>query len=185
MTNSKIYRHSVQIVDYDPNWVQIFAAEKELLLAHARAYLLAIEHIGSTAIPGQRAKPIIDIMAAVQDLADFTKFSAELEGLGYELFEMGMKERYFLRRQDSTGQSFHLHIVSLASWPERKERLMRDYLLKHPEDVIAYGKLKDELVKSYGEDSIAYTEAKTSFIQGVMDRARAALNLPPIDVSED
>lgn len=179
------YTQKVEIVDYNPQWPQIFLAEKKLLLAQARVYLLELEHIGSTAIPGQRAKPIIDMMGAIQNLDDLDKVLPQLQMLGYQRFEMGMKGRHFLSKKDSGGQTFHLHLVEISTWPERKERLMRDYLLKHPESVKAYGNLKDELAERYAKDSVAYTKAKTEFIQAILDKARAELNLPPINVWED
>lgn len=96
-----------------------------------------------------------------------------------------MKGRHFLSKKDSTGQTFHLHLVEQSSWAERKERLMRDYLLQHPESVRAYGDLKDSLAKNYANDSLAYTQAKTAFIQRIIDNARAQLKLPPVNVWED
>ncbi len=62
---------------------------------------------------------------------------------------------------------------------------MRDHLIDHPDDAAAYGELKARLAKQYPDDSLAYTRAKTAFIQGIVDRARARLNLPPTDVWTD
>ena len=179
-------KQSVEIVDYDPRWREIFAAEREVLLDRAGRYFVAFEHIGSTAIPGQRAKPVIDMMAAVRQLDALDTFLPELETLGYHLFETGMRDRYFLRKQDtSSGQTFHLHIVEVSSWDERNEHLMRDYLLEHPKEVEAYGELKNNLAQTYSEDSVTYTEAKTEFMQGIVDKARDRLGLPRVDVWED
>ena len=96
-----------------------------------------------------------------------------------------MHERFFLRRANARGQVFHLHIVALATWDERKERLMRDYLLRHLEAVKAYGELKQQLALQYADDSVEYTKAKTEFIQEIIDKARAEHGLPPIDVWEE
>lgn len=93
--------------------------------------------------------------------------------------------RHFLSKQDRSGQTFHLHIVELSTWDERNERLMRDYLFEHPQEVKAYGELKDELANTYAEDSLAYTKAKTRFIQNIVDKARDKLGLPRIDVWKD
>jgi GrpB-like predicted nucleotidyltransferase (UPF0157 family) len=87
-----------------------------------------------------------------------------------------------LYRKDADGRSFHLHVVELATWPERKERLMRDHLLAHPADIRGYAALKDQFAAEHALDMPAYTAAKTAFIQGLVDRARAARGLPPIDV---
>ena len=176
--------HPVTVVDYDPQWPIIYAAEQVLLLSRTGSHFTELEHIGSTAVPGQRAKPIIDMMAAIHSLDELSAFQPGLEFLGYGLFDTGMCNRYFFRRQDASGQVFHLHIVELSTWSERKERLLRDYLLEHPEAVKAYGEVKTELAQTHPEDSHAYTEAKTDFIQSVINKARAERGLPPIDVWE-
>ncbi len=175
----------VEVVDYNPAWVDMFAAEREVLLGVIGDYFVALEHIGSTAVPGQSAKPIIDMMAAVHKLDDLDAFLPELNRLGYQLLETGMRNRHFLRKQEARSGQFHLHIVEFSTWSERNERLMRDYLLAHPEAVAAYGRLKLNLAKTYAEDSVAYTEAKTDFIQSVIDKARDNLRLPHVSVWED
>ncbi len=176
----------VQIVPSDPAWPQRYQEERARVIEAAAPLLLAIEHIGSTAVPGLAAKPFIDIMAAVAQLSDGAAASAALAGLGYELRESGMRDRLFLRRRDpAQGLVFHLHIVEHASWPERNERLLRDYLLAHPEAARAYGALKRQLALAHAHDGLAYTKAKTGFIQSTVDAARDARGLPRVDVWEE
>ena len=183
---SKQTSDPVEIVAYNPRWADIYAAERESILAATGFQFVDFEHMGSTAIPGQRAKPIIDMMAAVVSLNEVDALILTLNNLGYQLIETGMPKRLFLRKRDEgTGQVFHLHIVEFSTWDERKERLMRDYLLEHPEAVKAYSGLKDSLATTYANDSLAYTKAKTDFIQGIIDKARDGLGLPRIDVWED
>ncbi len=147
--------HKVEIVDYNPEWVSLFLSERKALLASTGSHFVEIEHIGSTAIPNQRAKPVIDMMVAIQSLDELDAFLPALHSLGYQLIDVGMPQRYFLRKQDrSDGQTFHLHIVELSTWAERKERLMRDYLLNHPEDVQAYGGLKTQLAVIHKEPRV-------------------------------
>jgi GrpB-like predicted nucleotidyltransferase (UPF0157 family) len=146
---------------------------------------VALEHVGSTAVPGLAAKPIIDMMAAVAELQDGLDCLEPLAALGYEKIETGMQGRLFLRKIDpQQGCSFNLHIVESASWPERNERLLRDYLRTHPTDAQAYGELKQNLALEYSRDGSSYTKAKTAFIQSVMDRARDERGLPRINVWE-
>jgi GrpB-like predicted nucleotidyltransferase (UPF0157 family) len=173
---------NVEVVPYDPTWPELYEAERAVLLA-ATSQLIALEHVGSTAVPGQAAKPVIDMMAAVESLQ-----AVRLEpftSLAYHLIETGMRDRFFLRKRIDNGLLFHLHIVERDTWNERNERLMRDYLLEHPEAVVAYGDLKRQLAQQYPEDSVAYTEAKTAFIQGVIDKARDERGLPRVNVWED
>ena len=182
MNKNQELRQSVKVVAYDPSWSSIYKAEEDLLMSVVGQFFVQIEHIGSTAIPDQRAKPIIDIMVATESLDDSGHYFPALESLGYQLIETGMRERFFMRRSDTKGQVFHLHIVALDTWDERKERLMRDYLVKNPDAVKAYGELKEQLAITYADDSVEYTRAKTAFIQEIVDRARAEAGLAPVDV---
>lgn len=176
----------VELVAYDPRWPDIFAAERDRILAASNGQIVAFEHIGSTAVPHQRAKPIIDMMAAVPSLQDSRSLVDALHQLDYAVVETGMRNRLFLRKHAAqNGQVFHLHLVEHATWNERKERLMRDYLQAHPEAVQAYGELKAHLATTYTHDALAYTKAKTAFIQGIIDEARAGQGLPSIDVWEN
>ena len=176
----------VEVVPYDCVWPQRYIAERAHLVRAAGGLILELEHIGSTAVPGLRSKPIIDMMAAVRDLRQGQDLAQLLSALGYELIETGMRNRLFLRRRsESQGQAYQLHIVELSTWEQRKERLMRDCLLAHPDAATAYGELKKRLAEEHTENSLAYTRAKTAFIQDLVDKARAELGLPSIDVWAD
>lgn len=176
-------KDTVEVVAYDPRWPRLYAAERARIVAGCPGAFAAFEHIGSTAVPGLRAKPVIDMMAAVPDLSE-TDLVEALNGLEYAVFETDMKNRLFLRRYTPNGR-FHLHIVEQRTWDERKERHMRDYLLEHPDAAQAYGELKDGLARLHAEDLLAYTEAKTAFIQDVTDRVQDARGLPRFGVWED
>ncbi|HEY0802697.1 MAG TPA: GrpB family protein, partial [Steroidobacteraceae bacterium] len=116
----------VRVVSYDPAWPRQYAEERARLIGLGDARLMELEHIGSTAVPGLCAKPIIDMMAAVIALNQGMAFALRLNSLGYELIETGMNARFFLRRRsEADGQVFHLHIVERGTWDLRKERLMR------------------------------------------------------------
>jgi GrpB-like predicted nucleotidyltransferase (UPF0157 family) len=179
-------KDAIEVVAYDQSWPAAYAAERERLLGVAGAAFVEFEHIGSTSVAGLRAKPIIDMMVAVERLADAEALLAPLAALGYELTPTGMRNRLFLRNYAGPGgRKFHLHIVERTTWGQRKERLFRDYLRAHPEDVAAYGALKDQLAERHPHDSLAYTKDKTALIQQIVDRARAEVGLPPSDVWED
>lgn len=176
---------AVEVVAYDPRWPAIYETERALILT-ATSDFVNLEHVGSTAIPNQRAKPIIDMMAAVKSLSELDNLLETLESLEYHVRDVGMKNRLFLRKEASkTGQVFHLHIVEQSTWAERKERLFRDYLLAHPEAVKAYGALKDDLAVKYKNDSLKYTEAKTAFIQDIADKIQDERGLARVNVWED
>ena len=89
--------NEVTIVDYNPAWPTLFEEEKARLLSVAGAWMRDVQHVGSTAVPGLAAKPIIDIMIAIYDLADVEKCIAPIESLGYGYMgEYGLPERHFL-----------------------------------------------------------------------------------------
>lgn len=173
----------VEIVDYNPQWADEYLAERRLLLATVVPPFVELEHIGSTAVPGLRAKPIIDLMAAAPSLPDRQPWLSQLEQVGYELIETDMQNRLFLRKIVSapTHKAFHLHIVEHSTWLHRKERLMRDYLLRNPQDTKAYAAEKDRLAEMHPDDAIAYTMAKTDFIQRLFNNIYDDLKLPRID----
>jgi len=186
MTTAEEAIGHVAIVAYDPTWPALFAAEQELLNTSVIPRFIALEHIGSTAVPGQRAKPIIDIMAAIDSLNQSDTVVEKLQGLRYRLIKTGMPGRLFLRKPASSVRpGFHLHIVERETWDDRNERLMRDYLIQHSETVLAYGKLKDKLAAEFTGDSLAYTRAKTAFIQELIDRARDQRGLARVNVWEE
>ena len=180
------FSDEVVVVDYDPNWPAVFRDERDLILSTCGAAVLEIEHIGSTAIPNQKAKPIIDMMVAIETLDSTRPLLELLNNLEYQIVETGMRARIFLRKPVAAiVQYFHLHIVEMSSWYNRKERIMRDYLCAHPNDVEEYGKLKEALATQYTDDSLEYTKAKTEFIQNLMNKACDDLGQPRIDVWND
>jgi len=175
----------VHVIDYDPTWPQSYQAERALLLSAIGSHITELEHIGSTAIPGLAAKPVIDMMASLAEISQGADLVAALSPLGYRLIETGMRERLFLRKQlPDQAVSYHLHLVTAASWPTRNERLLRDYLLTHPQAALAYGQLKQRLALEHPHDGAAYTRAKTDLIQAIMDLVRDERGLPHVSVWE-
>ena len=173
----------VDVRDYDPAWPGLaVAAADEVTLALGDA-VIAIEHIGSTAVPGLAAKPVIDLMAAVGDLRDVTDREPALAALGYRPVDTGMPGRLFYRR-DGRPVAYHVHVVPADTWPSRNERILRDHLLENPADLARYAQLKRDLAGA-GVDSDSYTRAKTPLIQQMMDAARLKRGLPSVPVWEE
>lgn len=172
----------IEITPYQTSWPEAFATEAQVLRALVPAFV-ALEHVGSTAVLGLAAKPVIDMMAAVPALDEVAPILPALGQRGYALVETGMRDRIFLQRRGTPG--FNLHIVTLATWPDRKERLMRDALIADPEAAAEYATLKRRLAEAHGDDMAAYTRAKTAFVQQIMDAVCDRLGLPRTDVWED
>ena len=167
----------VRIVDYDPRWASLYEAEKRRILEVLGDVIMGIEHIGSTAVVGLGAKPIIDIVVAVKHLDDAKKCIKPLQKIGYEYqpqHEAQIPERrYFRKGEPPKEQHYHLHMVERGSEFWRRHVLFRDYLRSHPEVAQEYCELKKKLASKHGTDREGYTEAKTLFIETVVVRAEA------------
>lgn len=131
----------VEIVPYDPFWPERFEAER-LVLAEVFAGLeVGIEHVGSTAVPGLGAKPIVDIMLGAADLAAIEQRIAALEAAGYRYVpehEAQIPERRYLRKPRRGPSVFHLHCVVTGGAFWLRQLAFRDYLRAHPEAAAAY-----------------------------------------------
>jgi len=167
----------VIIVGYDPQWPILYEEEKRRILRAIGHKVLTIEHIGSTAVPGLGAKPIIDIMAGVHQAADAEECLPLLQSLGYNdvTLQPGNPEWYYCLGKGKGHQeehTYHLHLVKFMSEHWEKHLLFRDFLRTHPEVAQQYYELKKELVAKHGANREAYTEAKTSFIESVVTQVR-------------
>ena len=170
----------VKIVDYDPEWPTLFEKEKRLILGAVGSIVMRIEHIGSTAVPGLAAKPIVDILVAVNQLSDAENCIRPLETVGYEYrpeHEGQIPERRFFNKgKPPAEQHYHLHMVELTSAFWTRHLLFRDYLRRHPDVAQEYQNLKRQLAAEYTTNREGYTEAKTSFIESIVAKARAEAN---------
>ncbi len=179
----------MEIAGPDPLWPAHYEAVAAEVARTLGPGLRAVEHVGSTSVPGLPAKPVIDVMAAVDALGEVPL--PALAALGYEVRVTGMRGRLFLRREARPAggpkvarPAVHLHVVPWDGFLARKERRFRDRLRAHPEEARAYGEVKRALAAAHGEDVDAYTRAKTAFIQEVMDRDAAERGLPREEVWE-
>jgi GrpB-like predicted nucleotidyltransferase (UPF0157 family) len=168
----------IVVVDYDPSWTLRFQAEKASIECVLGPALVAIEHIGSTAVAGLAAKPIVDMLAGVSRLSDARSIIGNLESLGYEYvpeYEKEMPERKFFRKSPGGLRTFNLHMVQIGGPFWGRHLLFRDWLREHPEDCDRYAALKRSLARQFKNDVDQYTDAKTEFISEIESIARAAL----------
>jgi GrpB-like predicted nucleotidyltransferase (UPF0157 family) len=173
----------IEVAGYNDAWPRMAEAACAQLQESLPGLFSAIEHIGSTAVPGLAAKPIIDLMAAAGDLDRVAAHDGTLLILGYEPHDTGMPGRLFYRRDENGRRACHLHVVPAANFATRNELLLRDYLRANPADARRYAALKRELAAGQ-QASADYTRAKTELIQELTDRARAVLGLPSVPVWE-
>ncbi|MFX0013133.1 MAG: GrpB family protein [Promethearchaeota archaeon] len=168
------------VVEYNSQWPSIFEKEKRLILTAIGNKIIQIEHIGSTAVPGLGAKPIIDIMVGVRKLVEIKDLIKPMIDLGYEYIKEHEKEiperRFFTKRSKYKGSTHHLHMVEITSEFWRRHLIFRDYLRFNPDTAEKYYKLKKNLETKYRNHREAYTEAKTVFIQLIIERAFSQLS---------
>ncbi len=132
------------------------------------------EHVGSTAVPGLGAKPIIDIMVGVTRLPDAELHIADLEEHDYEYvpeYEAQMPERRYFRKPQEGLRTHHLHCVVEGSCFWRRHLAFRDYLRANPETAAAYFALKQQLALRHRTNRVAYTEAKSAFVESILEKA--------------
>jgi len=161
------------IEDYNSNWPKQFEKEKEKLQEILADKIIAIEHIGSTAVEGLGAKPILDIAIGVNDLNVVSEFVKLLEPIGYEfVYHKNFPERRFFRKGQWGAGTHHLHFYPFEGEHWNNQLLFRNYLCTHPEVLIEYLQLKIELAKTFRFDRASYTENKADFIQEVLRQAK-------------
>ena len=163
----------VHIVPHDPGWPQLFAAESGRIEAALAPNVVAIHHIGSTAIPGIYAKPVIDMLVEVGNVADVDTRSLAMESLGYEVMgEFGIPGRRYFRKDDPGGVRTHqIHIFESASAQIERHIAFRDYMIAHPDDARAYSDLKRSLALKHPDSADDYMDGKDEFIKEIDRRA--------------
>ena len=162
----------VLLVPADSTWPAAFAQEAERLRAAAGDVPVAIEHIGSTAVPRLLAKPVIDILVGVPSLAQADALVPRLQALGYEYvaaFEKQIPDRRYLRTR-----KFHLHVVQQGGAIWYEQLAFRNWLRTHPEDARRYAVLKQQLATRYRHDRDSYTAGKAPFVAETLRRAHGA-----------
>lgn len=164
---------TVQVVPYDPAWPERFRQEAQALAQALGDLIVAIHHVGSTAIPGLAAKPIIDVLVEVSDVERVDDFNALMAARGYlPRGEFGIPGRRFFIKGDEVHRTHHVHIFE-AGHPDVARHLdFRDYLRAHPQEAAAYGHLKAELAQQYPHDIEGYVDGKDAMIKSLDEKAR-------------
>lgn len=155
----------IELVDYDDAWPQRFADEKALLLESLGPWQVGtIEHIGSTAVLGLRAKPIIDIMVGVESLASSRAAIAAMEAAGYCYWPYKPDVMHWFCKPSDDFRTHHLHLIPFESSLWQARLAFRDYLRRHHSVAAEYAALKDGLAERHCNDREAYTDGKTEFV---------------------
>jgi GrpB-like predicted nucleotidyltransferase (UPF0157 family) len=163
----------IVLVAYNPAWPNNFHAEADAIRVALPEVVEDIHHIGSTAIPGIVAKPVIDILLVVTELEQLDACASALVDLGYQsMGEFGIPGRRYFRRDTADGvRTHHVHAFPVASPQIQRHLAFRDFLRAHPEEARRYGALKLDLAKRFSPDMARYTDGKTAFIRDIEERA--------------
>ena len=155
----------VAIADYHPDWPAAFATEAARI--HAVLPGIAVEHIGSTSVPGLPAKPVLDLMLGYA--GDLAPVIATLVSLGYQHYgEHGIPGREFFTGDAAGQRTHHIHLVRQGSEFWLRHLAFRDALRRDDKLRDGYGALKRELALRHSDDVSGYTDAKSDFIAGVL-----------------
>ncbi|MBV9576794.1 MAG: GrpB family protein [Gammaproteobacteria bacterium] len=166
----------IAVVEYNPDWVKQFYANKTMILQAVEQFVTGVEHVGSTAVPNLSAKPTIDICIGVTTLNEVNeRIIPPLQKLGFDYLpalESGIPERRYLQKLNEKSEHLvHIHIVVKGERLWNEYINFRDYLIAHPEEAHAYNLLKLELKEKFAYDREAYTNGKANFIQAILRKA--------------
>jgi GrpB-like predicted nucleotidyltransferase (UPF0157 family) len=142
----------IEVVPYDPAWPARFAAWRGRIEGALGEAALRVEHVGSTAVPGLAAKPVVDIQVSVADIGDEPSYVPALEAAGVQLRSRDAEHRYF-RPFPGASREVHVHVCDAGGRWEREHLLFRDYLRSHPAARRAYAAAKYEAAARWPDDA--------------------------------
>ncbi|MBN9734154.1 GrpB family protein [Pseudonocardia sp. P1] len=162
-----VEKRDIVVVPYDPGWPVRFEAERRRIVAAVGAVARRVDHVGSTAVPGLAAKPIVDIDLSVPDVDDEPSYLPALERAGY-LLRVREPGHRLVRTAE---RDVHVHVCPAGSDWERRHLLFRDRLRADRRDRAAYAALKLDLAGREWADMNAYADAKGPLIADITRRA--------------
>jgi GrpB-like predicted nucleotidyltransferase (UPF0157 family) len=169
---SKTDKRRVGVVSYNSNWKKMYKEESEKIRNVLGDIIIDIHHIGSTAIPGIKAKPVIDILVETKNIEAVDRYNSKMKELGYEAMgEYGIPKRRFFRK-GGNNRTHHIHIFQVGNEEIERHINFKEYLIAHPDKAREYSKLKEELVNKYTYDVENYTNGKNDFIKEIDRKAK-------------
>ena len=170
-----MHRALLIVQEYSSRWPVLFEEERSLLLRSLPAAPFQVEHIGSTAVPGLASKPIVDIMLGARSLSLIEEQITVLQNLGYQYMpqhELELPDRRFFAKPVVRPRTIHLHGLRIGGSRWNAHLKFRNQLRSNPELSERYASLKMTLAAQFKDDRAAYTEAKSTFIRGVLEAER-------------
>jgi GrpB-like predicted nucleotidyltransferase (UPF0157 family) len=163
---------AIRIVEYDPAWPVQAAQELDRIGQAVGPLAARLEHVGSTAVPGLAAKPIVDLQVSVAAIEPRLRYVEPLERLGYLFVPAPESPDYhFFARPPERPRAYHLHVAQVGSADEFRHLAVRDYLRAHDDEAARYAAIKREVVARHPQDRLAYIAGKEDFVAGLEARA--------------
>lgn len=158
----------VVVQAYDPEWPRTFERIYDLVWPGVQHAAMSLQHVGSTSVPGLRAKPVVDACIVVASSRDIPHITKALAKIGYtSRGDLGVPERVSFKQPPGLPKH-HLYASPRNSLSLKNQLGLRDYLRTHPEAAREYGDLKEALAKRFPEDIDNYIAGKTDFILGIL-----------------
>jgi GrpB-like predicted nucleotidyltransferase (UPF0157 family) len=168
---------TIVVCDYDPGWPALFEQESARIKSALGSFVLAIEHAGSTSVPGLPSKPIIDLLVGVRSFGDAKELCVgPIVKLGYVYilqYESWLPNELFFRKGPPGPWTHHVHLMEPSCPRWEAILLFRDYLRAHPDAARAYANIKRSLAASSIDDIEAYRTGKNTFVEETTAKARA------------
>lgn len=165
-------KRRIEVVSYNPDWKKMYQKEVKKIKKVMKNQLVDVQHIGSTAIPGIKAKPVIDILVIVKDIKKVDMYNDDMKRLGYEAMgEYGIKQRRFFMK-GGNNRTHHIHVFERGNKEVKRHINFRNFLIAHPEEARQYSDLKAELAERYRYDIEEYIKGKSSLIKEIDMKAK-------------
>ena len=169
----------IDVVEYKSEWNALFEKEPTQLTSIFGSQLIAIYHIGSTAIFGIKAKPVIDILVVIKAISKIDSFNKHMIKLGYrprgECLDnavLGTPGRFYFSKDIDSVRSHQVHVCQKGHFDIRDKLLFRDYMRTHPSEALEYSIIKEGLAKEFRHDTVGYVRGKDEFIKRIITLAR-------------
>ncbi|KAB1192217.1 hypothetical protein GJR96_01665 [Haloferax sp. MBLA0076] len=163
-------RGTVELVSHNPAWYDAYEREVDRLRPRLGPNVLGFEHVGSTAVPGLAAKPIVDMLVLVADLGETGEVARVLADAGYEeRLNDEVPDRRFFAHGPPSRRTHYLSVTERGSDCHREQVVFRDALRSNPDLAAEYEQKKRALADAHPDDRESYTDAKAKFVQSVLD----------------
>ncbi|WP_025785382.1 GrpB family protein [Sporosarcina sp. D27] len=160
-------KRKVEVLPYSSTWLPAFQKEADTLRNIFGSELLEVHHIGSTAVVGLSAKPVIDLLLVVRSISRVDEWNEAMRGIGYEAKgENGIAGRRYFQK-GGNARSHHVHVFEEGSPAIVRHLVFRDFLRVHPARALEYGELKTRLAEQYPYDIEKYIEGKSELIRRI------------------